>query len=163
MRPKIFPALLAALLLLPALGHAQDDDNPKAAPHAQKATHHPPTPAKTDKVEKTAKAERPESVKRSSEGPRASEPRHLGARHANAPVAAHSEARSVRVQLTDGTLVFGTVFEEEAAALVIDCSLGRLAIPRDRISTIAYDLPARSSEKRAPVQELDDDPPPRRR
>ena len=66
-------------------------------------------------------------------------------------------ARPVRVRMIDGATVSGTVFAEEAQALVIDCSLGRLAIPRARISTIAYDAAAAVGAKRAPVQQLDDE------
>jgi hypothetical protein len=70
----------------------------------------------------------------------------------------------VRVRLLDGSTVSGTVHAEEAQALVIDCSLGLLAIPRARISTIAYDGAAEVGQKRAPVQMLDDDgPPPKKR
>lgn len=65
--------------------------------------------------------------------------------------------RPVRVRLTDGSTVFGTVHSEEVAALIIDCSLGTLSIPRARISTIAYDTAALVANKRAPVQQLDDE------
>jgi hypothetical protein len=66
-------------------------------------------------------------------------------------------ARAVRVRLLDGSTVVGTVHAEEAATLVIDCSLGVLSIPRTRISTIAYDAAAGVGQKRAPVQQLDDE------
>jgi len=69
-------------------------------------------------------------------------------------------ARPVRVRLLDGSTVSGTVHAEEAQALVIDCSFGLLAIPRARISTIAYDSAAEIGQKHAPVQMLDDDGPP---
>jgi hypothetical protein len=65
----------------------------------------------------------------------------------------------VRVHLLDGSTVVGSVHAEEAQALVIDCSLGLLSIPRARISTIAYDAAAGVGQKRAPVQQLDDDGP----
>jgi hypothetical protein len=65
--------------------------------------------------------------------------------------------RPVRVRLLDGSTVIGTVHAEEMAALIIDCSLGQLAIPRTRISTIAYDAAAGVGQKRAPVQQLDDE------
>lgn len=65
--------------------------------------------------------------------------------------------RAVRVSLLDGSTIIGTVHAEEAEALVIDCSLGMLSIPRERISTIAYDGAAGLGPKRAPVQQLDDD------
>jgi hypothetical protein len=65
--------------------------------------------------------------------------------------------RPVRVRLLDGSTVVGTVRAEEGATLVIDCSLGQLAIPRTRISTIAYDAAAGVGQKRAPVQQLDDE------
>jgi hypothetical protein len=73
-------------------------------------------------------------------------------------------ARSVRVRLVDGSTVVGTVRVEQPDALVVDCSLGQLSIPRTRISTIAYDAAAGVGAKRAPVQQLDDDAPtPRKR
>ena len=65
--------------------------------------------------------------------------------------------RPVRVRLLDGSTVVGTVHAEEVATLVIDCSLGQLSIPRARISTIAYDAAAGIGQKRAPVQQLDDE------
>lgn len=71
--------------------------------------------------------------------------------------AIETAARPVRVRMVDGATVSGTVFAEEAQALVIDCSLGRLSIPRARISTIAYDAAAAVGAKRAPVQQLDDE------
>jgi hypothetical protein len=67
------------------------------------------------------------------------------------------QPRPVRVRLLDGSTVIGTVHAEEMAALIIDCSLGQLAIPRTRISTIAYDAAAGVGQKRAPVQQLDDE------
>ena len=77
-------------------------------------------------------------------------------------VEAQPGPRPVRVRLLDGSTVVGTVHAEEAQALVIDCSLGLLSIPRARISTIAYDAAAGVGQKRAPVQQLDDDSPPRK-
>jgi hypothetical protein len=76
-----------------------------------------------------------------------------------------ASARPVRVRLLDGSSVTGTVRAEEPQALVIECSLGILSIPRARIITIAYDAAAAVGSKRAPVQMLDDDgpPPPKRR
>jgi outer membrane biosynthesis protein TonB len=71
--------------------------------------------------------------------------------------------RSVRVRLVDGSTVVGTVRAEQMEALVVDCSLGQLSIPRTRISTIAYDSAAGVGAKRAPVQQLDDDAPPARK
>ncbi|MGZ3428032.1 MAG: hypothetical protein ACXVCV_15360, partial [Polyangia bacterium] len=57
--------------------------------------------------------------------------------------------RPVRVRLLDGSTVIGTVHAEEIGALIIDCSLGQLSIPRTRISTIAYDAAAGVGQKRA--------------
>lgn len=65
--------------------------------------------------------------------------------------------RPVRVRLIDGSTVIGTVHAEEAGMLVVDCSLGTLSIPRTRIQTIAYDATAGVGQKRAPVQQLDDE------
>jgi hypothetical protein len=70
------------------------------------------------------------------------------------------EGRVVRVRLSDGSTVAGTVHAEEAQVLIIDCSLGMLSIPRARISTIAYDAAAGVGQKKAPIQMLDDDGPP---
>jgi len=79
----------------------------------------------------------------------------------DAPATATPGARAVRVRLVDGSTVVGQVRAEQPESLVIDCALGQLAIPRLRISTIAYDAAAGlSSNKRAPVQQLDDDLPP---
>jgi hypothetical protein len=75
----------------------------------------------------------------------------------DAPVEATTSARPVRVRLLDGSTVVGTVHAEESGTLVIDCSLGVLSIPRARISTIAYDAAAGVGQKRAPVQQLDDE------
>jgi hypothetical protein len=76
-----------------------------------------------------------------------------------------SPARTVRVRLLDGSSVVGLVHAEESEVLVVDCALGQLAIPRGRISTIAYDAAAGAGSKHAPVQQLDDDDrlPPRKR
>jgi hypothetical protein len=70
-------------------------------------------------------------------------------------------ARNVRVRLVDGSNVTGTVRAELSESLVIDCNLGLLSIPRSRIATVSYD--GASSSKRAPVQALDDDLPPKKR
>jgi outer membrane biosynthesis protein TonB len=77
------------------------------------------------------------------------------------PLDAPPAGRSVRVRLFDGSSVSGTVRAELSESLVIDCNLGLLSIPRARISTVAYDVAG--SAKRAPVQALDDDLPPRKR
>jgi hypothetical protein len=103
-----------------------------------------PAPAKKEKVKALPKLARaPEPVE--------------------APVAPMPEpaagARSVRVRLVDGSTVVGSVRAEQVDALVVDCSLGQLSIPRARISTIAYDAAAGVGAKRAPVQQLDDDAP----
>jgi hypothetical protein len=74
-----------------------------------------------------------------------------------------SAGRAVRVRLVDGSTVVGQVRAEEAGALVIDCALGQLSIPRPRISTIAYDAAAGVGSKRAPVQQLDDGDLPKKR
>jgi hypothetical protein len=67
------------------------------------------------------------------------------------------------VRLLDGSTVVGLVRAELAEALVIDCALGQLSIPRVRISTIAYDAAAAVGQKKAPVQQLDDDLPPKKK
>jgi len=100
-------------------------------------------------------------------------PARIDKRHASAvppipppppPAEPQAPARSVRVRLLDGSSVVGSVRAEQAEALVIDCALGQLTIPRIRISTIAYDAAAGASGKHAPVLQLDDDvPAPRKR
>jgi len=50
--------------------------------------------------------------------------------------------RRVTVTYKTGVIMAGTIAAEEPSALVIDCDLGRLAIPRARIATIAYDVDA---------------------
>ena len=93
-----------------------------------------------------------------SDKPKATAPRPPDA---GVPLESASDAaaapRPVRVRLLDGSTVTGTVRSEEAATLVIDCSMGVLSIPRARISTIAYDSAAGVGQKRAPVQQLDDE------
>src|SRR5262249_58378814 len=67
-----------------------------------------------------------------------------------------SFARPVRVRFVDGSQVVGVVRAELSEALVVECPLGLLSIPRARISTIAYDAAAHAGAKHAPVQQLDD-------
>jgi hypothetical protein len=126
----------AALLAAAALGAttlaAHADDKPRARPRGA-ATAQAPTPPR---------------------------PLDGGAPPDGGELAPASGGRPVRVRLLDGSTVSGTVHAEEAQALVIDCSLGLLSIPRARISTIAYDSAAAVGQKRAPVQMLDDDGPP---
>jgi hypothetical protein len=76
---------------------------------------------------------------------------------APAPAAPAPSIRTVRVRLVDGSTVIGVVRAEQTDSLVVDCSLGLLSIPRNRIATIAYDAAAAIGSKRAPVQQLDDD------
>src|SRR5262249_12525456 len=71
--------------------------------------------------------------------------------------------RPVRVKLLDGSTVVGTVHAEEALSLVVDCTPGQLSIPRNRISTVSYDAAAGVGQKRAPVQQLDDEDKPTRK
>jgi hypothetical protein len=186
--------ILVGLLLPALARAQDDDDDPKAAPHAAHLAHHPTaTPPKKELaagVQKRPPARAAEPTKHPADPAKhpvaekrvaaaASEAHHPApaSHHVRPapksvalaelpppPAASSAETRAVRVRLLDGSTVFGTVYDEQAAALVIDCALGRLAIPRARISTIAYDGAAKSGEKRAPVQQLDDDgPPPRRR
>ncbi|HEY2745898.1 MAG TPA: hypothetical protein VGL86_14780 [Polyangia bacterium] len=120
-------------------GVARGDEKP--AP-GEAATAPPPTP-KRAKKEKVATAVPPR-------------PPDAGSAIEIDPQTAASP-RAVRVRLLDGSTVVGTVRAEEAMTLVIDCSLGQLSIPRARISTIAYDAAAGVGQKRAPVQQLDDE------
>src|SRR5262249_10500672 len=69
--------------------------------------------------------------------------------------------RSVRVRLLDGSSIAGTVRAELSESLGIACTRALLSIPRARTAPTAYD--AAPGTKRAPVQQLDDDLPPRKR
>ena len=81
--------------------------------------------------------------------------------------AAPSPPRTVRVRLADGSQVVGQVHAEQATGWRYRSTalLGQLAIPRSRISTLAYDAAAAGAGSSAPVQQLDDDErlPPRKR
>jgi hypothetical protein len=131
----LFVAIVAALVWLlfgPGVAHGQE---PAAA--AKKA---PRVEKKSDKPAATKTAHPPD-----------------GGVAVDPGVESTLTPRPVRVRLLDGSTVVGTVHAEEAATLVVDCSLGQLAIPRSRISTIAYDAAAGVGQKRAPVQQLDDE------
>ena len=134
-------AAVAWLLFGPGVAHAEGK-SPAATPSGAAAT--PASSAATKKVKKEKVA---------TAAPQ---------RAANVPpldpdLDSTMSPRPVRVHLLDGSVVIGTVHAEEAATLVVDCSLGQLSIPRSRISTIAYDGAAGVGQKRAPVQELDDE------
>ncbi len=47
--------------------------------------------------------------------------------------------RHIRVRLVDGSTVVGKVRAERDETLVVDCALGQLVIPRNRVSTVSYD------------------------
>jgi hypothetical protein len=114
----------------------------------EKATPAPPPPEGSAPVKKTKKDK--EKVATAARPPETAVPVDPTAESTVMP-------RPVRVRLLDGTSVIGTVHAEEINALIIDCSLGQLSIPRTRISTIAYDAAAGVGQKRAPVQQLDDE------
>ena len=128
-------------------GVARADEKPAAANAAAPTTANKPkpkaaTPAAKPKTEKVATAAPARPIEPAAE---------------DATADAMMLPRPVRVRLLDGSTVVGTVHAEEAATLVVDCSLGTLSIPRARISTIAYDAAAGVGQKRAPVQQLDDE------
>jgi hypothetical protein len=139
-------AAIAWLLFGPGVARA-DEKSPPPSPPA--ATTNPPAatgtttppPVTTKKAKKVAVVVPP---------PKPIEP-------ADPTAESTLSARPVRVRLLDGSTVVGTVHAEEAGMLVVDCSLGQLSIPRARISTIAYDAAAGVGQKRAPVQQLDDE------
>lgn len=140
-------AAIAWLLFGPGVARADEKPAPPPSPPAEKAAN-PPTatgtpapPPKRAKKEKVAAVVLP---------PKPLEP-------ADPTVESTMSPRPVRVRLLDGSTVVGTVHAEEAGALVVDCSLGVLSIPRTRISTVAYDVSANVGQKRAPVQQLDDE------
>jgi hypothetical protein len=148
---------------------------PKAEPKAEaqpKAKAEPVKKAPVEKAEKTEKAAENKTevkvekiadelppVKKDKVKPLPKLARAPEAVEVMAPPEPGAAPRSVRVRLVDGSTVVGSVRAEQVDALVVDCSLGQLSIPRSRISTIAYDSAAGVGSKRAPVQQLDDDAP----
>ena len=144
-------AAIAWLLFGPGVARA-DEKAPPQPPGASSpsatgtATNSPPTTSTTTPPPKRVKKEKVAVVV----PPKPAEPIDPNAESTLSP-------RPVRVRLLDGSTVVGTVHAEEAGALVVDCSLGVLSIPRTRISTVAYDAAAGVGQKRAPVQQLDDE------
>lgn len=174
------PVLLLSLLVPVAAARADDDDDdPKAAKtRPQVIKPKPPEPAKKAEpaapvVKKTA-AEAPAAAPAPKKAPEAaprpapSPPPAPAPRERPPQVTADADkagGRPVKVRLVDGSTVVGQVHAEQPEHLVIECALGRLSIPRQRISTIAYDAASgvtAGGQKRAPVQELGDDPPKRK-
>jgi hypothetical protein len=144
--------LAAVAWLLFGGGVARGDEKP-ATPEAAAAT--TPT-ATTPPAKKPTKKERIAAAAAAAAAAASAHPPDGGV-----PLDPSAEStlspRPVRVRLLDGTTVIGTVHAEEVVALIIDCSLGQLSIPRSRISTVAYDAAAGIGQKRAPVQQLDDE------
>ncbi|HEX8953704.1 MAG TPA: hypothetical protein VF945_17725 [Polyangia bacterium] len=143
-------AAIAWLLFGPGVARGDEKPVPPPSPATTTAgsstaatTTTPPPPVKKLKKEKVAAVAPP----RPTEGGTPLDP---AADSSPSP-------RPVRVRLLDGSTVVGTVHAEEVGTLVVDCSLGLLSIPRARISTIAYDAAAGVGQKRAPVQQLDDE------
>jgi hypothetical protein len=141
---------------------------PKSAePPAKAVVHEPAPPARPRAAAEPAPAKKPAPAEPAT--PRASAlppPPHSASSVASPaePAAPPTPgARPVRVRLVDGSTVIGQVRAEQPESLVIDCALGQLAIPRSRIATIAYDGAAGIGQKRAPVQQLDDDLPAKKR
>jgi hypothetical protein len=160
-------AVLLAFLLCGAVASAQTEE---AAKPGQTNSASSAKAAPQPRGEPKAKAEsvtKPEPAPKGKPDPAAARPKPETpkAKPARAPTVAYpiieheggSAGRAVRVSLLDGSSVVGLVRAEQADALVIDCSLGQLSIPRTRIATIAYDAAAQVGTKRAPVQQLDDD------
>ncbi|MDB4967948.1 MAG: hypothetical protein JWN44_3637 [Myxococcales bacterium] len=113
-------------------------------------------PARGDKIEKAPRVDKKlQAAKLPKGADKSARPIEGGVALDN--IESTLSPRPVRVRLLDGSTVIGTVHTEEPATLVIDCSLGQLAIPRTRISTISYDSAAGIGQKRAPVQQLDDE------
>jgi hypothetical protein len=136
-------AAIAWLLFGPGVAHG-DEKTAEPTPPPTVTTPPPPAPKKTKKPKAEVAAVVPPHP---TDGGVPLDPQ---AESALSP-------RPVRVRLLDGSTVVGTVHAEEVGVLVIDCSLGTLSIPRARISTIAYDAAAGVGQKRAPVQQLDDE------
>lgn len=149
--------ILAAIVVLLVLGvgSARGDEKASAAPTADSRPPDKKPEAKAETKAGDEKKTEPRPRKRTTvvatAKPAATT---VGTAEIDAPLPG---PRAVRVRLLDGSTVVGTVHAEEAQALVIDCSLGLLSIPRGRISTIAYDGAAGVGQKRAPVQQLDDE------
>lgn len=143
-------AAIAWLLFGPGVARADEKSPPPSTASAPPTTTNPPagtsTPPPPPVTTKKAKKEKVAVVV----PPKPPEPVDPTAESTLSP-------RPVRVRLLDGSTVVGTVHSEEAGALVVDCSLGVLSIPRTRISTVAYDAAAGVGQKRAPVQQLDDE------
>jgi hypothetical protein len=142
------------------LARAEDeDDDPKWSHSVQvskRGTKPEPKPPKASRAEPEPPAE--PAVRKAKAAPKDEpEPAYRPPLVDPFPV----PGRSVRVRLLDGSSVAGTVRAELSESLVIDCAMGLLSIPRVRIYVITYD--AGEAKKRAPVQQLDDELPPRRR
>lgn len=143
-------AAIAWLLFGPGVARADEKSPPPpsaSSPPATGAATNPPAPTSTTPPPVTTKRAKKVAV---VVPPKPVEPLDPNAESTLSP-------RPVRVRLLDGSTVVGTVHAEEAGALVVDCSLGVLSIPRARISTVAYDAAAGVGQKRAPVQQLDDE------
>ncbi len=157
-------AILAALAwLLFGPGVARGEESAAAAPSTGEAAKAATATPKNDLKPMTPRPDAAKKVRADKHADKGGAPA-VAAAHppdGGVPLDPASDAtaspRPVRVRLLDGSTVVGTVHAEEAAALVFDCSLGQLAIPRVRISTIAYDAAAGVGQKRAPVQQLDDE------
>lgn len=161
-------AAIAWLLFGPGVAHGEESAPPPPVsgeagkPVAPKPDGKPDgkPDSKSDQNDLKAMTPRPEAAKRQ---PRADKKDKAATRSVipagpiDPSVESTESPRPVRVRMLDGSTVVGTVHAEEGATLVIDCSLGQLAIPRTRISTIAYDAAAGVGQKRAPVQQLDDE------
>lgn len=143
-------AAIAWLLFGPGVAHADEKTAPpssaSSSPGTSTATNPPAATTTPPATTKKTKKDKVAVVV----PPKPSEPIDPNAESTMSP-------RPVRVRLLDGSTVVGTVHAEEAGMLVVDCSLGQLSIPRARISTIAYDAAAGVGQKRAPVQQLDDE------
>jgi hypothetical protein len=141
-KPKAEPAKKPAVEKQPVVAKAPPES--KTEVQVEKIVDDPPPAPKKDKVKALPKLARAAETAEAAPMP---------------PPEPAPAARSVRVRLVDGSTVVGSVRAEQVEALVVDCSLGQLSIPRARISTISYDAAAGVGSKRAPVQQLDDDAP----
>jgi hypothetical protein len=173
MRPRSWHLALALASLLQATSARaadEDDDDPKAK-HSQaaqagkkaatpprKIAHEEPSPAMPAPARKeTAPARKPESARAEEPTRKAETAAPAPAAQARAPKSAEAKpmpvragaGRAVRAQLVDGSTVVGHVHAEEPEALVIDCALGQLSIPRGRLSQVTYDAAAAVDEGEA--------------
>jgi hypothetical protein len=130
-----------------------------AAAPTPAASSAPSAPLRADSAAPPRQAVAAASPRPSPASPAGSSQAHLDPPHAaayaftdDAPLLELAAApRPVRVRLHDGSSVTGAIVAEQPDTLVIECQLGRLAIPRERISSLTYDV-AGAKDDKAPAR-----------